>query len=654
MILKEAVPFVIVFTIIISLLVIKKTNLSGISTIDGFFSVIGTFLGLFILALNLIYTNNYLITIGPLLVIVCLIYLQHRNKILIPNTNFSLKLETEKRKMIKILYWICITAGLISYYHSTPYHRPPIFFISMLIGITTIVLEILYSKKDETESAKILMKILILSLIIRSSAYFISPYPVGSDPWGHADFIKDIYTYGSLNVPLTHTSEYYIDYPIMHIYAAISCLVGDLSIKSSMSIIGFTVTISTLFVFLIAKKIIKDETASLLAALLINFSDFHIRWSIEVIAMTLGIALFTIVIYIIVNKDLKNQVVARILLVTFLLIIVWTHTISSFILLISMISLYIGSLLYKWSYQRNGINTLACFEKPLIKYNIAVLFGVIIMFHWMDPRYAFFEAVTKGIITALSHDASFLGRSDQNTAGNFESILNIIGFLIYVALGVIGSFYSLSSRNVDKIKFSVIFTQVILFFIFFVFPVFGVKNLVPDRWPAFIYVFFVLFVGLGLIQLINIINKKGQVLFLLLIIFTSSFFMITNSSTNRDSPIYGEEINEKLIWKESEITLFAKINKLYDGVIISDLQTIHRPFSTYLKREKINVLQANPDWNLINDEMFIWRETTLTSSVYDRNNERIFLGRNFMEELEINLNKIYDTGGSRAYLGKSY
>ncbi|MDQ1275318.1 MAG: hypothetical protein QG610_891, partial [Euryarchaeota archaeon] len=524
MILKEAVPFVILFTIIIGLLVVKKTNLSDIFTIDGFFSVIGIFLGLFVLALNLIYTNNYLITIGPLLVIVCLTYLQHRNKILTPNTNFSLKLKTEKRKMIKILYWICITVGLISYYHSPPYYRSPIFFISMPIGITTIVLEILYSKKDESESAKILMKILIISLLIRNSAYFISPYPVGSDPWGHADFINDIYTYGSLNVPLTHTSEYYIDYPIMHIYAAITCLIGDLNVKNSMSIIGLTIILSTLFVYLIAKKITKDDTTSLLVILLINFADFHIRWSIEVIAMTFGIVLFTIVIYIIVNKDLKNQVITQTLLVSFVLIIAWTHTISSFILLISMISLYIGSLLYKLLYQRDGINTLACLEKPLIRYNIVVLFSVILMFHWMDPRYAFFEAVTKGIITALSHDASFLGRSDQYIAGNFESILNILGFLIYIALGVIGSLYSLSSVSTDKIKFSFIFTQVILFFIFFVFPVFGVKNLVPDRWPAFIYIFFALFVGLGLIQLVNIINKKGQVLFLLLIIFASSFF----------------------------------------------------------------------------------------------------------------------------------
>ncbi len=42
-----------------------------------------------------------------------------------------------------------------------------------------IALEILSSKKNKNETMWILIKILIISLIIRNTAYFISPYPVG-------------------------------------------------------------------------------------------------------------------------------------------------------------------------------------------------------------------------------------------------------------------------------------------------------------------------------------------------------------------------------------------------------------------------------------------------------------------------------------------
>jgi hypothetical protein len=652
MILKEVVPFVIFLTLITGLLIMRKTDLNGMATIDGFFSVVGTILGLLILSLNLIYTNNYLITIGPLLVITCLIYFRYRAGILIPNTNFNLELDTKKLKIIKIVYWICITIGLISYHYAIPYYRPPLFFISVSIGITMIALEILSSKKDKDETIWILIKILIISLIIRNTAYFISPYPVGSDPWGHGDFINDICRYGSLNVPLTVTSEYYINYPIMHIYAAISYLIGNLSIKNSMSIVGLIVTISTIFVYLIAKNITKDNTISLLATLLINFADFHIRWSIEVIAMTFGIALYTMTIYIIINKDIKNKEIHKLFLVVFVLIVTWTHTISSFISLISLASLYIGSFLYGLLYQRNTVNALDSFKKSFIGYNIIILFGIVLMFHWMDPRYSFFEAVTRGLITALSHEAKFLGITALNMEGDLESILNIVGFLTYVSFGVIGSLYCLSKKHANQTNVSLIFTQVVLYFMFFSFPLFRLSNLMPDRWPSFIYVCFVIFVGLGLIQFINIIDKKARVLFLLIIIFTSSFFMTTNSSTNRDSPIYGEETAEKLIWTESEMTLFTTINELYDGVIVSDPQTINRPFGTYLKREKIREYPVNLNWDLINDKMFIWREATLTSSVYDRSGHRIFLGKNFMGGLEVKLNRIYDSGDARAYLRK--
>lgn len=653
MIIEEAIPLVIFSTLIIGLILLKRTNMDGVFTIDGFLSAIGVLLGLFILSLNLIYTNNYLITIGPLLVVVCLAYLRHRNEMLITNNDFNLELNTKKLKLIKIVYWICIVIGLISYYHTFPYHRSSLFFISMSIGISMISLEIFFSKKDYNESIKILAKILLISIIIRSSAYFISPYPIGSDPWGHSDFINDIYKYGSLNVPLTFTSQYYLDYPIMHIYATIICLIGDISTKYSMSLIGLIATISTLFVYLIAKNITKDTRVSLMAGLLINFADFHIRWSIEVIAMTFGIALFTLISYIIIKKDFKNQVNTRILLIFLILIISWTHTISSFILLLSMISLYVGSLLYNSFYPKNNIGKLSNFEKPFIKYNVSILFSVILLFHWMDPRYAFFQAVTRGLVTALSQDASFLGRTSQSIDGSFASILNIFGFLIFIVFGIIGSLYSLSKKHVTQIKFSVVFTQFVLFFIFFIFPAFGIPNLSPDRWPAFIYVFFSIFVGVGLIQFINLISKKSQILLLLIIIFTSSFFMITNSSTNRDSPIYGEELNEKLIWTESEVFLFTNVNKLYNGVIVSDPQTVYRPFKTYLKREEVKEFSENLDWNLINDKMFIWRKVTLTSSVYDKSGHRIFYGNDLRNGLEIHLNNIYDTGNSRAYLGRN-
>ena len=83
---KELAPYVITATVIICALIAIKINKEDILTTDGIFAVAGFALGLFITSLNLIYSNNYLITLRPLLAIACLLYLRFRDKILTSGT----------------------------------------------------------------------------------------------------------------------------------------------------------------------------------------------------------------------------------------------------------------------------------------------------------------------------------------------------------------------------------------------------------------------------------------------------------------------------------------------------------------------------------------------------------------------------------------
>lgn len=46
------------------------------------------------------------------------------------------------------------------------------------------------SNKSKVYVYQLISKILLLSLVLRLSAYFISPYPIGSDPWAHANFYR--------------------------------------------------------------------------------------------------------------------------------------------------------------------------------------------------------------------------------------------------------------------------------------------------------------------------------------------------------------------------------------------------------------------------------------------------------------------------------
>ena len=109
---KELAPYVITATVTICALIAIKINKKGALTTDGIFAVVGFALGLFITSLNLIYSNNYLISLGPLLAIACLLYLRFRDKILASSTDFNLNFSSKTLKIISILYRLCISVAM--------------------------------------------------------------------------------------------------------------------------------------------------------------------------------------------------------------------------------------------------------------------------------------------------------------------------------------------------------------------------------------------------------------------------------------------------------------------------------------------------------------------------------------------------------------
>jgi len=652
---REIAPTIILLTLIISALIAIKIKSSNILTVDGRFAILGAILGLFITFLNLIYSNNYLITIGPLLTTASLLYLRYRTKLLTDDIGLSLNLSNQTLKITQIIYWICISIALISCYQAEPYYRPPIFFISISLAVGFLGLEILSRTYEENSRFYFLfLKILIVSFILRFSAYFISPYPVGSDPWRHAELIKDISIYGTSYLP--NLNAYYSNYPLMHIYASTAGVLGNLDTKGSMFIIGVVLTLSTIFTYLIVKKITSNLQLALFSMLLINFSDFHIQWSVQIIAMSFGIAIYAMTIYLLIEQKEKITIIYKIFTVLFIYVIIWTHTVSSFIFLISLISLYVSSFIYKRIYSTGNTST-----NLTVNVTLCILSILLLICHWTDPKYPFFERTITVLINSLSMEAEFLGRTEISNVGeSWSSIYNIAGFIILIFFGVIGSLHSLSKEHQTKTKVSLICMLVVLFSIFFVFPVMGIRDIMPNRWPAFIYTTFVLFSGIGIFNVTNIFrDRRYKTAFVSVLLILFSFSMITNSVTDTDSPLYGKNLNQRMIWTESEIEMFSIINNSYDNLIVTDLQTRENLFITYLKRDSDHVAEyslnsnGSLDWEFMGDKMLTWRKVSLDRpvQVYAFRNPDMLLGFSFKQYLDKNCHDICDSGDAEVYLG---
>lgn len=642
----------ITLTVLICILFAMRVQKKHILTIDGFFAIAGCSVGLVITSINLIYSNNYLITIGPLVSIASIVYLRFRDKILsFSDLNLNYSLTTIK--ISRMMFWAFILIALASYYTSPLYGISIGFYIGISLAVAALGLEIISVRSwDKNAVAGVITKILLASLIFRASAIFISSYPIGSDPWVHAEIIESMMRLGSINIS-KNLSATYPFYPLMHLYAISGILLGGYSTKVSMFIVGSVIALSTIFVYLLVKWITNTEVLALLSMLLLNFADFNIQWSETVIAMSFGIAIYSLLMYLVLTKR-KNEKLDVFFIVFIFAVVVITHTVSAFIALVSVISLYLGTLAYRFIYGPGG-------EKPLVNYKVCILLIIVLLSYWAYGGNNFFWTEFTSLVYALTSQAEFLGRSDITMVRErLDSILNIMGFLILIFFGVIGSLIILSKKYLNISMVMIVFMSIVLFSIFFAFPIMGIRTIVPFRWPAFIYVGFVVLTAIGLMGNMTLIKDypRAMATIFMALLFIFTFFMTTNDIVCPPTPVLGSKLSQPLFWTESEMASFKIINDSYDGIIMSDLQTYNRPFQVYLNRvNNTSSLSITPSgnisWEDMSHDLFVWRKATLTNLVQALLGDQhpdVFLGQEFKDNLDENFSSIYDAGTTKGYL----
>ena len=656
---SDLAPIVILLTLVLSFVVGRNITRENLRGIDGILASLGFLFGLFMTCMNLVYTSNALFLLSPTIAISCILYLRYRSKFKENLFRTLLHISNRNTTILSIIWWSLISAALVTYYLSEVYTRHPLFFFLISGAVAVLGVQIItFRGSNKAVSLIFIAKILLLSLILRASAYFISPYPVGSDPWAHREYIAYFIEFGRTAVP-PDFSIYYVNYPIAHLHAACTSLLASISPHDAMFLLGAILTLSTIVTFLIVRMLTGNIQLALVSMLLLNFVDVQIQWSIQVLAMSFGIAIYAFIIFFALKIYLKPEDKIKYIpfMLVFLGIIVWTHTISAFITLVSLFALIVGYILYEILYNRN----ILAFKSQNVQLLVVplIFLAVIITYHWMDPLYPFFDQVLGGLLKSLSMEAEFLGATTvSNVHGRWEELLQPVGFCLYAFFGIIGTLYCLSNKESVKKYFPLIVLVLVLFVVRYAFPIFGMRNIIPDRWPAFAFVCFVLFIGFGIFCGMGLLKKKVTILCIFAtFLFTGSLLMITNASTNHDSPLFGEEVYLNLIWTESEMKMYNRINATYEGMISADEHTHQRPFKTYLNSQQSISYRILPsgsmDTELLSGGLVVWRRDSLSRSIHVRDGQRvsrILLGDQFWEYLDRNYSCISDTYRARSYL----
>jgi len=609
----------------------------------------GVLLGLFIIYMSVVYEIHQY-DIGGTIFIASALYILLRKKLLKASENFDFKPTWKFIYINNIVFFLIFSLSIWLLYTSL-YSRSLIYFILVALACASIALEILYSNNKRL-TGLILIKILLIGITLYGGLYYEFDDVYGVDTRFHNAIVSE--TIAETYIPSGQSYSYF---PIFHLLSSSTSILTSLNVYNSIfSSITFLFVLSVVFVFLIGQKLINSK-AGLLAALMLVFGDYRIIFGAAPIPMTLGIVLFTIVLHLFIVNTPK-PLYRRTIVFFLLIVLVLTHTIAGFVMLVTLISLFI------WKNINNYLNNISISKFTLL-WSVGIAFCVMLLTYWMyafqcPAGLSFFDQEIYSLHTALTQDAEFATGTVEKVSpyishSYFEYLLDDLGYLIFLGIGIIGTYIWIKTK--DEFKVSFCFTMVVLFALLYGFALFGLRNILSTRWFSFVYVILALVSAYGIFKLVNLINKKEGIAILVIAIFLISFFMITSTVSNDDNPLYNKEKAYRLGNKASELQGTATIHQIFNRTFKITAAPERVLFNVPCVPLDYNVTSLNYNFNKDIGEMYVLRKDAFKYHMVEkliRNGIGIpvILDEEFKTRLEINSNKIYDNGEVWGYVIK--
>jgi len=599
----------------------------------------GVLLGLFIICVSFITIAKpwYL---GVTILISSVLYIIFRERLF--NTNESFHFVPTKKLIYvnDIIFFLTVSLSVWLLFDNL-YHRPLFYFLLVTVACSSIALEILYS--NEKWVSLILIKILLVGITIYGGVYYQFPNDIsGLDTKFHNSLVKEVIENGYV-IP----NQPYTSFPLFHILTSSTSILTSLNVHSSIFIsITFLLAFSTLFIFLLGQKLINTRVG-LLASLLFIFGDQIILFSIWAIPQVLAFVFFIIILYLFIIST-HSSLHRRIIIIFLFFVVILTHTIGGFAILVITLSLFTWKKIYKMFYNLQN-------DKFTIFLSTFIVFATILSGYWMytfqcSTCNSFFDAELHALLNGLMQDITIgagshyipIKMQDDETCGYFEYILTYLGYLIFLAIGIIGTYIWFRDKNI--FKSSLCFSMIIVFAIIYGFSYMGLRTVIPDRWFIYTYVILALTSAVGIFKLVSLSNKKLINIFIFIIITAVlCFFMISTTTSNYHDPIYCKDNGWRFVYKTSELQGNKTIHLFFNGTYgVISLETI------------------SPLYNFTQDtgKMYILYKDANNTSMYgapvkfknDIRMKKFKVPNEFKAKLDFNGNKIYDNGETWGYI----
>ena len=526
--------------------------------LDLYVAIFILIFGVILFAVGLLKKISTLEQVPIILLLSSTIYLVFRGRFVESKGSLTLKFKTSKNLFLSItsMFFILFSACLL-FISDTVYYRP-LYFVVLLGIMGGLIASQIFLTDEKKYYYLILIEIIIFGILIRGSIFYQYPSVVGGDPWVHLASITNIIDVGHVTKDVTN----YYAFPFMHLFVTSLNLIAHISVKNSMFFLSVSEVLVVVFFFMFITKIF-NEKLGLLSALLLIVSTHFIQYGFIIIPQTIGLIFMSIIIFLIFYRqkidNLYKKIVYTFLIFLFLFSILFSHTLSSFAMLLIILSIF----LIEWLVNRIKFFSKYKNETFLISMSLLLFFSVALVYYWMYQA-GMMGYIAESIKWGLS--VSYQAPSESTLKESFfTSIMKMLPLYTVIFLALIGFLYSLNSKYFKSIN---LYGWPLILFIFGT-VVLGLSTFLPARWFVFLEMTLIVPMAIGILAISRISPRKVLTLFLI-VTLSSIIFMTSYEATAQNINPYTPYPTQAM--KESEnVAINTFYGKISSNLLVLDL-----------------------------------------------------------------------------------
>lgn len=457
----------------------------------------------------------------------------------------------------------------------------------------TLLAQFFFVETPQMSTRFLLVQTLVAAIVVRFSALFATSGFTGVDIWTHIPvYVGGIVETGSL----VAIAEFkYVMAPIYHLNGAAAAIVFGSPRAGVFLTVGTLLAVSAVLLYSTARLLLPARWAAL-AMVLFVFSDQAIRWSIHLIPTSLGLVFFLGLLYALTKLYYRPDTRLFGLLFLFGLAIVFTHQVSTAVVLLTLgvaAAVSVGTVFVisgPTTAQRQRAKGLS---------SVFTATTAITLLSWANTPFSgdfiFLWRMLDVLGATVFGEAGFLnlagdgggggagGAASQGQPGLVGELVPFIewfGFAVLLAITVIGGILLLRRAQPTELTYTYLCTFAAMFLVVYGLSLFGIRTFMPGRWLAFMHAPMVIIGSYGLYYIAQHAPRRVFLIVVLIVAVGYPVTMVTAEKATLDAPAFEDEY-PRFSYTDAEIGAMESISEYRPPEVEQEIGTDHPYRSLY-------------------------------------------------------------------------